>query len=158
MAQINQLSIMTTLNNGDLFVVYPQNQGSAYAISAYNLGEYVLSLLPTGNGTIKQFYAPTATGWSVQINTQLPTIPAGSNAWLVLTPTATTAAGTIVLPPAAQASDQQEIIVTSTQVVTALTITPNGATAVIGAPTALTAGGYFRLRFEAVTQTWYRSG
>ena len=45
-----------------------------------------------------------------------------------------------------------------TQAVTTLTVSANGATAVNGAPAALTANGFFRLRFDGIFQSWYRIG
>ena len=39
-----------------------------------------------------------------------------------------------------------------------LTINGNGATAVTGAPTALAANAFFRLRFDRATSSWYRVG
>jgi hypothetical protein len=53
--------------------------------------------------------------------------------------------------------DKQEILVNTTQAITALTINANGAT-IVGAPTTLAAGGFFRLRFDGVLDTWYRVG
>ena len=44
-----------------------------------------------------------------------------------------------------------------TQAVTTLTVSGNGAT-VNGAPAALTANGFFRLRFDGVLGGWYRLG
>jgi len=76
---------------------------------------------------------------------------------LLLTPAATYAAGTIVLPEKTSCIDGQELMCTCTQIVTALTVSGNGAT-VNGAPTALAANGFFRLRFDAVFSAWYRVG
>jgi hypothetical protein len=47
--------------------------------------------------------------------------------------------------------------VNTTQAVTALTVAGNGAT-VNGAPTTLAANGFFRIRFDAVLDVWYRVG
>ena len=70
-------------------------------------------------------------------------------------PAATYANGTLVLPAVANCADKQEILVNSTQIVTALAITANGAT-VKGAPTTLAANAFFKLRFDGVLKTWYR--
>ena len=53
--------------------------------------------------------------------------------------------------------DGQEVLVTSTQAVTALTVSGNGST-VYGAPSALTANAFFKLRFDGVVKAWYRIG
>jgi len=39
-----------------------------------------------------------------------------------------------------------------------LTININGASAIQGAPTALTAGQFFKLKYDASGLTWYRVG
>ena len=98
-----------------------------------------------------QYSAPNATGFSVTIS---PTVTGGS-VWLLLTPAAGYAAGTIVLP--ASALDGQEILVSCTQAVTTLTVSGNGHT-VNGAPTALAANSFFRLRYDGVFAAWYRVG
>ncbi len=110
------------------------------------------TLSPLG-GFITQYAAPNASGFNVAIAP--PTN--GASMWLVLTPTAGFAAGTITLPLQSLCTDGQEVLVSCTQVVTALTVAGNGAT-VNGAPTTLAANAFFRLRFEGVAQAWYRTG
>lgn len=102
---------------------------------------------------IEQYSAPNATGFSVTITP--PTT--GDKVWLILTPAAGYAAGTIVYPPVAQCVNGQEILVNCTQSVTTLTTTGNGST-VYGAPTTLAANAFFRMRFNGVNQSWYRVG
>jgi hypothetical protein len=97
-----------------------------------------------------QYSAPNATGFSVTI---APTVTGGS-VWLLLTPTAGFAAGTIVLP--ASATDGQEVRVSCTQAVTTLTVNGNGHT-VNGAPTTLAANAFFTLRYDGVFAAWYRT-
>jgi hypothetical protein len=75
--------------------------------------------------------------------------------WLVLTPSGTLAAGTITLPAVGNCVESQEVLVVSSQTVTALTINANGGT-VVGAPTTITSTSPFKLRFEPVLNTWYR--
>lgn len=111
--------------------------------------KYFQSQLTANGGLITQYAAPNATGFTVTIAP--PTD--GSSMFLLLTPTGAFAAGTITLPT--NAKDGQEVLVTCTQAVTALTV--NGGT-VNGAPTALTANGFFRLRYDGVFKNWYRIG
>jgi hypothetical protein len=79
--------------------------------------------------------------------------------WLALTPTGTIASLTVVLPIG---SDGQEVLVSTTQALTSLTVT--GATVgaspqpVNGAPTTMAANAFFRLRFDGVSSSWYRVG
>lgn len=65
--------------------------------------------------------------------------------------------GTILLPPVGDLRDGQEITIFSSLAVTALTVSGNGAS-VNGAPLALAANGYFRLKFNASSLAWYRIG
>lgn len=102
---------------------------------------------------VTQYAAPNATGFTVSLSPPED----GQSLYLLLTPSAGFAAGTIVLPLAIECRDGQEVLVSSTQAVTALTITGNGA-AVNGAPTTLAANSFFRLRFDGVFKAWYRIG
>lgn len=123
--------------------------GQDYRVLPAAIKTYLDTLAGTADGPFIQYSAPSATGFSVQINDD------DLDVWLVLTPIAGYAAGTLILPTAANATSGQEITVNTTQSVTTLTITGNGAS-VIGAPTTLAANAFFTLRFEPVLQTWYR--
>lgn len=76
--------------------------------------------------------------------------------WLLLLPNSTLALGTITLPNAETSTDGQEIRVTSTQQVTKLNIALNGATAVFGAPSVLSADDCFELGYVKSTNSWYK--
>lgn len=143
MATINQLSATDTLSGGDLLPVYKQNQGDARKCSITTLMDYVNANVTTVTQNT-QYAAPAATGFSVIVNT--------GNVWLILTPVSTYAAGAIVLPTGA--TDKDTVTVNCTQIVTSLTVS-SGAT-VVGAPTTLAANGFFTMRFDAATSTWYR--
>ena len=143
MATINQLSATDTLTGGDLLPVYKQSQGDARKCSITTLMGYVNANVTTVTQNT-QYAAPAATGFSVTVNT--------GNVWLILTPVSTYAAGAIVLPTGA--SDKDTVTVNCTQIVTSLTVS-SGAT-IVGAPTTLAANGFFTMRFDAVTSTWYR--
>ena len=117
------------------------------------LVELIQSLLTASGGLITQYSAPSATGFSVTI----APLSTGASMLLLLTPAAGYAAGTIVLPALASCVHGQEVQVTCTQAVATLTVSGNGAT-VNGAPAALTANGFFRLRFDGVFGGWYRLG
>ena len=99
-----------------------------------------------------QYAAPDSSGFSVEI------LGGSSNIHLILTPTAGFAAETIVLPPVAECPDKMIVLVNCTQDITALTIDGNGATAVIGEPTAMVPNDFFSLKFDLTTTTWYRVG
>ena len=149
MTTINQLNAQDTLSISDLIVIYSNGNGEARKTSLSNLAAFLSTLIIVTDNKITQYAKPNATGFNIPISAT------NSSVWLILTPTADFAAGTITLPPLANCVDRQEILVNTTKAVTALTIAGNGA-AVSGAPTTLVAGASFRLRFDVVTKIWYK--
>ena len=97
-----------------------------------------------------QYAAPAVTAFDIQINSN------NNDTHLILTPAGTLAAGTITLPTPANLRDKQLLICSCTQQVTALTIAGNGASAVNGAPTALSADDFFTLKYDLTLNTWNR--
>lgn len=154
MTAVNQLTAVDSVAAGDLLPVFSQAQGGLRSASLTVLAELLQTMLSSPGASETQYAAPAATGFSVTVN---PTTDGGS-VYLLLTPAAGYAAGTLVLPDVAECAHGQEVLVTCTQSVTTLTIDGNGATAVNGAPTALTANAFFRLRFDGIFQSWYRIG
>lgn len=156
MSRINQLSSVDSLSGGDNFPIFDTSNGDARKVSLSTLLAYIEANLTQTtsdfNEYTTQYAVPSATGFNVNIDNL------GVNIWLVLTPTAGYATGTITLPPVASVVDKQEVLVNCTQQVTTLTVDGNGATAVTGEPASLGADDFFRLKFEAVTKTWYRVG
>ena len=151
MPQINQLSATDQVQSGDQVPIYSQANGDARKASLALLKTFFHEGVTASDDKITQYAAPSATGFNIQVNNDSDSV------WLVLTPTAGFAAGTLTLPAVANCVDRQEVLVNCTQVVTTLTVSGNGAT-VTGAPTSLTVNGFFRLRFDAITDTWYRVG
>jgi hypothetical protein len=156
MPQINQLSAVDQLATGDNFPIYSASNGDARraplsVLLAYIQANLAFSYAPQFE---TQYAAPSASGFSVTIAPST----AGGNVHLILTPAAGYAAGTIVLPAVSTVVDKQEVLVNCTQLVTSLTVDGNGAVAVTGEPTSLSANGFFRLKYDAVLQTWYRVG
>lgn len=145
MTNINQLSSMDSLSGGDLLAVWATSNGDTRKSSLTLLTSYMQTNLALPGSLATQYAAPSATGFSVTVS--------AANTWLLLTPTAGFAAGTIVLPTSA--ADKAEVSVNCTQIVTALTVSAGGTT-VTGAPTALTANGFFTMRYDAATSAWYR--
>ena len=151
MPQINQLSAIDQVQPGDQVPIYSSSNGDARKASLSLLKTFFQDGITAADDKITQYAAPSATAFSIQVNNDVDSV------WLVLTPTTGFAAGTLVLPAVANCVDRQEILVNCTQAVTTLTVSGNGAT-VTGAPTTLAANGFFRLRFDAITKTWYRVG
>lgn len=148
MTSINKLSALDTLSGGDLLAVWATGQGDTRKASMTLLASYLQGALALPGALSTQYAAPSASGFSVTVSS--------GNTWLVLTPTGTLAAGTIVLPSAP--ADKAEVSVNCTQIVTALTVSAGGTT-VTGAPTTLAAAnGFFTMRYDAATSAWYRIG
>ena len=147
-----RITLTSQINGSDLLAIFSQQNGGNTGLSLTLFASWLSDhITVTGNGFVTQYSAPSATGFTATIT------DASDNAWLILTPVAGYAAGTIVLPALANCADQQEILVNCTQSVTTLTINGNGAT-VTGGPTTLAANAFFRLKFDAVLSTWYRVG
>lgn len=151
MAAINQLNAADQLSGSDLLPLYSQANGDARKISLTNFLNWLESQqIATQDNKVTQYAAPLTASTVLLRDDQ-------NSVWLILTPAGTIAALTLKLPLVSNCVDRQEVLVNSTQIVTALTIDANGSS-VIGAPTALTANGFFRLRWDAVMKTWYRVG
>lgn len=151
MPTINQLNSITVPSGSDLLPVFSQSNGDARQLSLTNFANWLQDQLTTGDGKVTQYAAPSASSFTVTIN------DSSNSVWLILTPTGSFAAGAIKMPSKAASIDKQELLVNCTQAVAALSFDGNGST-VTGAPTSLAANGFFRLRFDAVTSTWYRVG
>ena len=147
MPTINQLPLLAQLSGGDNIPVYSPVNGDARRVSITSLIEYFQANFADPN-YLTIINAPTNSGFNIQIGAQT------ENVFLILNPSGTFAAGTITLPPVASCFDGQEIVVSCSQVINTLTITPNGAT-VIGAPNAFSAGGFFSLRYNVLQASWF---
>jgi hypothetical protein len=154
MSAINNLSRVSALATSDLVALFSGALGNDAAATLGSLLTFLQSQLSAAGVLVTQYAAPNLTGFTVLVAP--PT--AGQSVFLLLTPTAGFAAGTLTLPQQATLADGQELLVTTTQAVTALTIGANGATAVNGAPTTLAANAFFRLRYDAIAKSWYRAG
>lgn len=151
---IDKLTATDAIVGGDQIAVGKTSAGDDRRAAATVLLAYMQASLtfPTATEFTTQYAAPSATGFNVAITDD------SDNIWLVITPVAGYAAGTITLPAVANAADKQEILINCTQAVTTLTIDGNGAAAVTGEPTGLSADDFFKLRFDFPTKTWYRIG
>ena len=151
MPEISDLAILTELLSSDRVVFYSPVNGDSYTVSGSNLAKSLKELITFDDDKLTQYYSPSATGFSVQINNDSLSV------FLLMTPTGAFAAGTFILPLKDNCVDKQEIQVITTQAVTTLTINGNGSS-LVGAPTTLAANGYFKLRFDSINSTWYRIG
>lgn len=76
---------------------------------------------------------------------------------LRIKPVGTISTLTVTFPASTNAIEGQEILMTSSQIVTTLTLAGNGST-IQGGATAFTAGGFARYRFDATFTQWIRVG
>ena len=141
--QLNQAAAVVAT---DLLVAVSSSSG-AYQTAAVSALQTYLQANMNLNSRVTQASSPNATGFSVTVASSV------YSTWLVMTPLAGYATGTIVLP--AGPVDGLEVSVTTTNTITALTVSGNGNT-ILGAPTTLAANGFFAMRFYAATATWYR--
>jgi hypothetical protein len=152
MAQINEYPTANPIQASDLLALFSTGNSDTRKASISALQAYLQDNLTFNDGKeafTTQYSAPSATGFSVQIT------DGANNIWLVLTPDATYATGTIILPTSTNATDKQEVLVNCTEIVTTLTINGNGAT-VVGGPTTLAANDSFKLKFDATLSRWYK--
>ena len=94
-------------------------------------------------------YSIPVTGFNLQVT------EGNTDIHVILTPAGTLSTGTITLPTVSGLRDKQIVMVNSTATITTLTIAGNGAT-LIGEPTTLAAEGYFTMKYDLMTLTWYR--
>jgi hypothetical protein len=147
MPTINQLPTITTLSGGDQLPVYATSNGDARKASITTLVEYFQTTFADPNYTVV-INAPTNSGFNIALAASSQSI------WLIMNPNGTFAAGSVTLPPVADCYDGQEIIMISTQTISALTINGNGGT-LVGVPASLGAGSSFTIRFNELQSTWY---
>lgn len=150
---IQKLSKVTTLDASDLLPVFSQALGGDAAATLASLQAWLQSQITAASTPITQYAAPQATGFNILI---APPV-AGTSVYLLITPTAGFAAGTITFPPIASCVDGQQIVLICTQAVTAVTFDGNGAP-IIGAPTTLFSNGYAQFRYDGVFDQWFRIG
>lgn len=151
MPQIYQLPVVSQASLGDQLAVYTPNNGDARRMSlntllAFFQQQFAAPTLATS------IYTPT-TGFSIAVPS-----PVSQQQWMLLQPAGTLASGTITLPLNTITPDGTEVLITSTQIITSLTVGLNGASNAFGAPTTLAANGFARLRFVQSQNSWYRIG
>jgi len=146
---IRNLPTVSAVTASDLIPLASALLGSDAGVTPATLAEYLQSLLTASSGGFESKYNTPLTGFSYQIT---PTTT-GEPVYLLLTPAGTLATGTITLP--SSPVHGQEVLIASTQTVTALTVSGGSYTAV-GAPTTMGATSPFKMRFDGVLSTWNR--
>jgi hypothetical protein len=152
MTTINKLTRTDSVSAGDVIPVYVQNQGDARGASMTVIAEFVQAgLVMSGTDFVTQYALPPGSGFSVQVNNS------SENTHLIMSPSGPFAAGTIVFPALANLIDGQQLIVNTTQIVTALTLNGNGAS-IIGTVTTMGINDAFMYKFDLASTSWYLIG
>lgn len=149
MPQIYQLPLVNQASLGDQLAVYTPNNGDARRMSLNTLLAFFQ----------QQFASPTlatnvytpATGFNIAVPT-----PVSQQQWVLLQPAGTLASGTVTLPLNTATPDGTEVLITTSQQITAFTLGANGAANLYGDPTTLAAEDFFRMRYVQSLNSWYR--
>ena len=155
-----QLSIASQVSGGDMLVINQSNSRRYRVVSVDDVGAYYAANF-AANAYLSLYYAPNASGFSLALGPVAPLNPAlpwTEDFWVLVTPVAGYAAGTIVLPPTTYIRDKQRIVMFFTQSVTTITWTLNGAAFIYALPTTIAANGYFTIQYDLQTNSWYRVG
>ena len=155
--KITDLTEQTTIAASDQIPVGTAANGTR-RISATNLATGLAALQAVTTNGFQTQYSTPVTGGSVAA---VPTVSGGS-VWLRLTPAGTLATLAVVLPGdgsagGSVAADGQEVLIATTQVLTALTLSSVGKT-LLGAPTTLAQFGVVRMRYDMANNVWVKVG
>jgi hypothetical protein len=148
MATINQLAGLSQISGGDLIPVYVPNNGDARKISVTQLLSYFQTTFAAPT-VATNLYVPGA-GFNITVPT-----PVSEQQWIILQPAGLLATGIITLPLNTGVPDGTQVLITSTQTITAFTIALNGAAAIFGAVATLPANAAICYRFYQATNSWY---
>jgi hypothetical protein len=148
MPYINQLPLLSQVSAGDQIPVYTPNNGDARRLPISQLLTYFQTSF--ASPTVATNLFTPGTGFNITVPT-----PVSEQQWVLLQPAGTLAAGTLTFPLDTQTPDGTEILITSTQIITAFTININGAAAIFGGVSTLLAGTAVRYRYYQATNSWY---
>jgi hypothetical protein len=149
MPTINQLPVLNTISSGDQLPVYSPNNGDARRTSIGSLLTFFQQSFASPTLSVN-LYVP-GSGFNITVPT-----PVSNDQWMLLQPAGTLATGTITLPLNTGVPDGTTVLITTTQEITSLTIALNGATALYGGVTSLSAGTATAIRFYQPTNSWYQ--
>lgn len=144
---ISQLSAVTALATGDQIVVWSSSNGDTRKASLTTLLSFFESNFASPDYEV-QTSAPTSTGFTMTLTASTSSI------WAQIESTGAFAAGTVTLPPVADAFDGQQILITCSNAITALTVSPNGASTV-GVPVGIAAESAILLRYSLSLTRWF---
>lgn len=148
MPTINQLASISQVNGSAQIPVYDQNNGDARKMSVNTLLDYFQTSFAAPT-VATNLYTPGA-GFNITVPT-----PVAEQQWMLIQPAGTLATGTVTLPLNTGVPDGTQVLITSTQIITAFTIALNGAAAIFGNVTTLSAGAAVCYRYYQATNSWY---
>jgi len=153
MPQINQLPLASQVSSGDQLPIYTPQNGDARRVSIGALLTFFQQQFASPT-LATNIYTPT-TGFNLTVPT-----PVSQQQWMLLQPAGTLATGTITLPLNTSTPDGTEALITTTQTITALTISLNGAAQLYGFtnPGTFNAQDLFRMRYVQSLNAWFRIG
>jgi len=149
MPYINQLPLLAVASPGDQIPVYTPNNGDARRLPIGALLQYFQQTFASPT-LATNVYTP-GTGFNLPVPT-----PVAQQQWMLIQPAGTLATGSVTLPLNTSTPDGTEVLITTTQQITAFTLNANGASQLYGDPTTLAAEDFFRMRFVQATNSWYR--
>jgi hypothetical protein len=149
MPTINQLPVLNVISSGDQLPVYSPNNGDARRASIGSLLTFFQQSFASPTLSVNLFVP--GNGFNITVPT-----PVSNDQWMLLQPAGTLATGTITLPLNTGVPDGTSVLITTTQEITSLTIALNGATALYGGVTTLSAGTATAIRFYQPTNSWYQ--
>ena len=142
-----------SLTAGDQVVIFRGNSTDYRVVPFDVLKDEILKDVPTpttAQTPIVQHYNPNGDFTLIVENHAAGT-------YLVLNPSIGITTGAITLPSHDLVVDQQEILFSCTQQITNFSVNSGGAI-VIGAPNAISATAFFKLKYDKLSDTWYRVG
>jgi hypothetical protein len=143
---ISNLATATEVGATDMLALWSRSTGLDSQVSVGTLTAF-LQDLGIATREVTQYAAPVGSGFAAQV------LPAdtGVDIFYLLTPGGAYAVGSVILPLSPW--DGQRVNVHCSQAVTTFTVS---GTNPHGAPTTLAAGGFFTMRWDAVTNGWWR--
>jgi hypothetical protein len=148
MPTINQLAGISQVSGGDQLPIYVPNNGDARKVSVTQLLQYFQTVFaaPTVSTNV---YVP-GNGFNITVPT-----PVSEQQWMLIQPASTLATGTVTLPLNTGVPDGTQVLITTTQEITAFTLALNGAAAGFAFPPSLAPGAGFTVRYYQTTNSWY---
>ena len=149
MPQIYQLPLLNQVSSGDQLPIYTPNNGDARRLPISALLQYFQQTFAAP--TMATTFITPGTGFNYAIPA-----PVSQQQWILIQPAGTLATGTVTLPLNTATPDGTEVLITTTQQITAFTLAGNGAANIYSAPATLAAEDFFRMRYVQASNSWYR--